>query len=425
MSLRQFLFMLVLLIASCFLSFSLFSQPTTTGMLAYFPLNGNTTNAGPASITASAVNTTYTTNNANVANKALQFGGTTSSYIDFTDNGNLDFSGTNNFTVAFSFFFNGSSTSGLVDNCLNYGGWGVWLWSTVAGTWNLQFNYRNASVGSAAATAFTIGVWHHVAAVRNNGTISLYIDGAHRLSASEGTIAPSYPINMIAGGMAYGAFSPPRYNPFGGKIDEMRIYNRALSAAEIAGLVPSALPLPVQLGNFAAVKQNAGIQLNWETLSEQNTDHFEIERSGDGVLFSSVGRVNAAGNSSDRKYYSFMDYQPLPGVNFYRLKMADIDRIYTYSRVVVVKNEDNNIDMQVFPNPASDVLQLKIKAAQQETAGISITDAAGKVVAQRNAELLQGINTISLPVLQFPADKYYITISRSSGRQTLPFIKKQ
>ncbi|MEK7226351.1 MAG: LamG domain-containing protein, partial [Bacteroidota bacterium] len=318
MKLRQLLLFVVILLASCYLSFSLFSQPATTGLLAYFKLNGNTTNSGSASITASAISTSYTTNNAGAANNAVQFAGNLNSYIDFTDNGNLDFSGTANFTISFSFFFNGSSTSGLIDNCLNYGGWGVWLWSTVAGTWNLQFNYKNNSVGSAAATSFTTGVWHHVAAVRNNGTISLYIDGAFRFSATEGSTAPAYPINMIAGAMAFGSFSPPRYNPFGGKIDEIRIYNRALSVSEIAVLTPYSLPL--KLGDFTAVRKPAGIQLNWETITEQNVSHFEIERSSDGSSFNTIGQVTARGNSTDKQYYTFTDQQPAAGTNFYRLK---------------------------------------------------------------------------------------------------------
>ncbi|MBK9484510.1 MAG: LamG domain-containing protein [Chitinophagaceae bacterium] len=214
---------------------------TTAGLIAYFPFSGNYTNAGPANVTASGVSTSFTTNSCTAPNTAVQFQGNLNSYIDFIDNGNLDFVGTNNFTVSFNFFFNGNSTSGLVDNCLNYGGWGVWLWSTVAGTWNLQFNYKNNSVGSAAATNFTTGSWHHATAVRNNGTISLYIDGVFRLSATEGTTAPNYPINMQAGAMCYASFVPPRYNPFGGKIDELRIYNRALSAAEILVVSNAAL----------------------------------------------------------------------------------------------------------------------------------------------------------------------------------------
>ena len=421
MKLKQLLLLFVLLITSCLLSFSLLAQ-TTVGMLAHFKFDGSVTNLGSATVTGTATNTSYTTNNAGGTNKALQFGGNLNSLVDFTDNGNLDFSGTTNFTISFSFFFNGSVTSGLVDNCLNYGGWGVWLWSTVSGVWNLQFNYKNNSVGSAAATNFTIGTWHHVAAVRNNGTISLYIDGVLRLSATEGTMTPSYPINMIAGAMAYGGYSPPRYNPFGGKIDELRIYNRALSAAEIITLTP--FSLPSKLGDFTAAKQLSGIKLNWETLSEQNTSHFEVERSSDGTSFTSIGRVNASGNAADRQYYSYTDNQPVPGTNFYRLKLVDIDGALTYSRVIAVKNDKSLITLQLFPNPVSDVLQVQIPSAQKETVTIMITDAGGKTVYSTMQQLTEGNNAASIPVQHLSKGSYLLIINSREEKQTKFFIKQ-
>lgn len=422
MKLKQFLLLVALLIASCLFSFSLFAQPTTAGLVCHFKLDGNTTNTGPANVTATAISTTYTTNNANAANRALQFAGNLNSYINFTDNGFTDFSGTNNFTISFSFFFNGTSTSGLIDNCLNYGGWGVWLWSTVAGTWNLQFNYRNNSVGSAAGTNFTIGVWHHVAAVRNNGTISLYIDGVFRLSATEGTATPTYPINMIAGAMAYASFSPPRYNPFGGKIDEIRIYNRALSTAEIAILTPYSLPL--KMGDFTAHKKTGGIQLNWETLTEQNSSHFEVERSTDGTHFTYTGTIPASGNSTDKKQYSFLDGNAATGMNYYRLKLVDQDASSTYSRIIAVRNSGTTDDLQLFPNPARDVLQVQVNSMQQETITLRISDASGKQVHQQPITLQEGTNTISLPVLHLVKGLYFLTTENKHGRLSRTFIKQ-
>ncbi len=420
MKLKQLLLPFAVLIIACGLSFSLFAQ-TTVGMLAHFKLDGNTTNIGSANITASAVSTSYTTNHAGAASKALQFGGNLNSYLDFVDNGNLDFTGTNNFTISFSFIFNGSSTGGLIDNCLNYGGWGVWLWSTVTGTWNLQFNYKNNSVGSAAATNFTIGTWHHVAAVRNNGTISLYIDGSFRLSATEGTVTPTYPINMQAGAMCYGGYTPPRYNPYGGKIDEIRIYNRALAAAEIAILVGYSLPL--KMGDFTATKKTSGIQLNWETFSEQNSSHFEVEHSTNGTNFNFNGRVEAKGQSDIKQSYSFNDPAPASGINFYRLKLVDKDGSFTYSRVIAVKST-NEMTLQLFPNPAKDVLQVQLPSSQRETATIIITDATGKTHYTTTMKLQEGNNAASIPVQHLPAGIYYLIVDNGQGRQSKSFIKQ-
>ncbi len=421
MKFKQLLLLAVLLITSCLLSFSLFAQPTTVGMLAHFKLDGSATNLGPANITCTPVGTSFTTNNANVANKAIQFAGNVNSYVDFIDNGNLDFTGTTNFTISFSFFFNGTSNGGLIDNCLNYGGWGVWFWQQVTGTWNIQFNYKNSSVGSAAATAFTLNRWHHVAAVRNNGILSLYVDGVFRLSAAEGTMTPTYPLNTIAGAFSFSGYSPPRYNPLNGKMDEIRLYNRALSAVEIANLVGYSLPL--KMGDFTATKKTSGIQLNWETITEQNTSHFEIEKSTDGNNFSNIGQVNAAGNSTDKLTYAFLDAAPGNRTNFYRLKMADIDGAFTYSRIIAVKNT-NSVGIELFPNPVNDVLQVQLASDKKEIATVTITDATGKNIYSKQTTLNEGNNAMSIPVWQLSKGLYHISISTDSNRQTSQFIKQ-
>jgi hypothetical protein len=420
MKLKQLLLFIIILFASCWLSFSLFAQ-TTAGMLAHFKMDGSITNLGSANVTGTAIGTSYTTNNAGAANKAIQFAGNVNSYVDFVDNGNLDFPSGTNFTISFSFFSTGTGNSGLIDNCLNYGGWGVWFWSIQSGVWNIQFNYKNNSVGSAGATAFTLNQWHHVAAVRNNGTISIYIDGAFRLSAAEGATTPSYPLNMIAGAFAYSGYNPPRYNPLNGKLDEVRIYNRALSAAEILQLVGFSLPL--KMGDFTANKKLNGIQLNWETITEQNTSHFEIERSTDGINFISIGSVNATGNSAIKQYYSFIDVQPSSGTNLYRLKLIDMDAAFTYSRVIAVKNEIL-ISIQVFPNPVSDVLQVQLPSDKKEKVNIIITDAAGKSVYFKPLQLNEGNNAISIPVQHLSKGTYYLVIDNQESRQSKVFIKQ-
>lgn len=418
MKLKQILLLIILLTGSCLLSFRLAGQ-TTVGLVSHFKLQGNTLNQVAGGITATATGTTYTTNNANVANSAIQFPGNVNSWVEIFNGNALDFTG--DFTIQLGFFFNGTATSGLVDNCLNYGGYGVWFWSTVAGTWNIQFNYKNNSVGSAAATSFSLNRWHTVTAVHSGTTISVYIDGAFRLSATEGTTAPTYPINPIFGAMAYGSFSPPRYNPLNGKMDEVRFYNRALTPAEIANL--TGFTLPMRLGDFTGLRKNSSIDLNWETLSEGNSKSFEIERSSDGSNFQTIGTIQAKGSSNTRQAYLFSDIHPLAGVNYYRLNMVDYDGANTYSRIIAIQNEVL-ADIRFFPNPARDVLQLQIPSARKDQAIITITDASGRALKQTSYNLGEGNNAISLPVLSYPAGNYYLVIKTAAGQQSKMFVKQ-
>src|SRR5438046_5942311 len=79
-------------------------------------------------------------------------------------------------------------------------------------------------VGTSALTANT---WAHLAATYDGATMGLYVNGVQVTSrAQTGAIATSTNPLQIGGDSIYGQY-------FAGRIDEVRIYNRALSAAEI------------------------------------------------------------------------------------------------------------------------------------------------------------------------------------------------
>ncbi len=117
------------------------------------------------------------------------------------------------------------------------------------------------------------------------------------------------------------------------------------------------LVLPVTLVQFKAAYNGASVELNWLTASEQNSDHFEIQRSADGVQFTAIGNVKAAGNSISSAY-TFTDGLPYAGNNYYRLKMVDIDGRFKYSVVLLVRSDDNKKGIAIYPNPVKDYVQM-------------------------------------------------------------------
>lgn len=75
------------------------------------------------------------------------------------------------------------------------------------------------------------GTWHHIVAMRSGSTVSLYQDGGfvRSTSASAGTLANVQPLNI-------GRETDGSQYYFNGSTDELRIYNRALSIAEVKQL---------------------------------------------------------------------------------------------------------------------------------------------------------------------------------------------
>lgn len=115
--------------------------------------------------------------------------------------------------------------------------------------------------------------------------------------------------------------------------------------------------LPVRLSHFSGSIQQGINELRWETAKEQLSSHFEILRSIDGHTFHSIGKVAAAGNSSELKSYRFSDRQPNNGTNFYKLLSVDLDGTTAYSKVVLL-NRNSNEALKVFPVPVQDELHI-------------------------------------------------------------------
>jgi Concanavalin A-like lectin/glucanases superfamily len=408
--------------------YSSHAQPTA-GLVAYWPMNGNFNDGGPNALNGSNSGTTATTDRNGQANSAMNFANpstTATNVAQFAllpSSSLLNFSGTQNFSISFWAYVNSPviHPGGIFDNNLNTAGPGVWMWNA-NGFPQVQFNYKNLSVGTPNA-AFPLATWFNVVCARNNGTISIYINGVLSVSGAEGSTAPTYPIAARFGTMSSTSFPPSyNYNGFNGKLDEMRIYNRALSALEIAGLAV----LPVQLNSFTATKNNADVLLRWQTDEEVNNSHFNVQRSSDGINFTDIAQVNASGTASAPANYQYLDItvKAIAATTiYYRLQQVDKDGRKKLSDILLVKYSPASNLLTLLQNPVHDVLRLQINMPAKETVSVVVTNAAGQQVLVKNLPLNPGDNFTSIPVQQLAKGMYHITLLSASGKQTLPFAK--
>lgn len=168
--------------------------------------------------------------------------------------------------------------------------------------------------------------------------------------------------------------------------------------------------LPVSLLNFEYKKINTAIQLHWQTAFEQNSDHFNIERSNDGNQFLSLGSINASGNSQTMKDYYYTDYNPLNGINYYRLKQVDKDGNYKYSKVLNADMQKKN-QMLLYPNPAADHTELVFNKPAKGTV-VVIFNASGQIL--KTITVADGQTRQLLDISSFPRGEYMIRINDES-----------
>ncbi|WAC11454.1 hypothetical protein [Dyadobacter pollutisoli] len=114
-----------------------------------------------------------------------------------------------------------------------------------------------------------------------------------------------------------------------------------------------AIVLPIDITYFKAEKSEEKVMLSWETAWEKNSKEFVVERSADLKDFQAIGTLKAAGETTGRMQYEFIDDNPLTGANYYRLRMVDRDGSFSFSKTLDVITPTPESAIQVLPNPAS------------------------------------------------------------------------
>jgi hypothetical protein len=165
--------------------------------------------------------------------------------------------------------------------------------------------------------------------------------------------------------------------------------------------------LPVRLISFNAVQEGTSAVLQWATSSEENASHFDIEHSGTGSIWTSLGSVKSKGSESSNTTYSF-PVTPASGSNYFRLKMVDMDDTFSYSRIVQVKGEESE-KSYVYPNPVIDRIQLS-EIELNRFYRITVQDILGNVLFESEKMDKTGIDAN-----QFPSGMLIVKVTKTDG----------
>ena len=141
------------------------------------------------------------------------------------------------------------------------------------------------------------------------------------------------------------------------------------------------LPLPVDFLRLEATPQGKKVLLKWTSFVEKDLDHYDIEKSVDGVSFVKMGDQKALGNKGLAQNYNTADVSPANGLNYYRLKVYDMDGTSRYSQIVSAK-VTFDAGFSIYPNP-NDGSYVKISSEVALPEGdiqVTITDISGKLV---------------------------------------------
>lgn len=148
----------------------------------------------------------------------------------------------------------------------------------------------------------------------------------------------------------------------------------------------ASLPLPLTLLSFTAVKTGDNGLLSWTTTNEKDLSRYIIQKSSDGARYTDLDSLPAAADSNAIHSYHYTDVHLLPGVNYYRLRMRDIDGRLTWSPVRTLDGS-GRARISVYPNPVEDgtiYISSSVNCRQ-----VRLTDVSGKTIVDKK---VQGFN---------------------------------
>ncbi len=179
-------------------------------------------------------------------------------------------------------------------------------------------------------------------------------------------------------------------------------------------------PLVVKLLDFEGhTVNNQYVLLTWDTQSEQNSDHFEVERSSNLLNFQTIAYVKGAGTSNTKKSYSAVDNNPKEGLNYYRLKQVDSQGISTYSSSIIVRF-GTDIAPRLFPNPANSTFTLV--QGQEIINEVIIYDMTGKVL-KRISNTTANTNLV-VTMNELAPGTYIVALKSDSRDYQIKLIKR-
>lgn len=203
--------------------------------------------------------------------------------------------------------------------------------------------------------------------------------------------------------------------------------NPASSAATRFRVVfKRAAVLPVTIVSVNAVLQNNEVAVSWTVENEINISQYEVERSADGINFTSVAVKDAAGNTATHRY-SITDKHPLKGYNYYRIKYIDETGKVQYSIIVKVNNAAAAQPLiTVYPNPVTDnIIHIQFDNYATGKYKARLMNEAGQLVYETTVTISNSNDkTVIKPSVQLAAGSYLLELAGAAAVITKKIMVK-
>lgn len=174
-------------------------------------------------------------------------------------------------------------------------------------------------------------------------------------------------------------------------------------------------PTPVELTSFEGNYSNQAVNLEWMTASEMNNAEFVVLKGESPNDLKALATIAGAGNSCEIMKYSYRDHAVKSGIYYYQLKQVDFDGTEEYLKTISVACEDENLQIDAYPNPFKNSLRIVLSEQASNAAEIEVCDMTGTVV-RKITTLHLNSNELFLDNLESLNSGVYVLRFKDKGR---------
>ncbi|WP_276501191.1 T9SS type A sorting domain-containing protein [Terrimonas pollutisoli] len=183
-------------------------------------------------------------------------------------------------------------------------------------------------------------------------------------------------------------------------------------------------PLPVMFDHVIAYGKNNGVIIEWSNLTERDIATYFVERSGNGSDYSIVSQILPKSNRDDKASYQYFDNNPLPGLNFYRIKVIEKSMKIIFSKVLRVERDKEKHGISLYPNPVTNnQLIIALSGVREGNYNLTLFNSAGQNAFRDiiNNKGSSTIKTLKLPSAIRPGI-YNLVITGDNYRESKTLI---
>lgn len=133
-------------------------------------------------------------------------------------------------------------------------------------------------------------------------------------------------------------------------------------------------PLALNLRSFYGYQEENMNRLQWTSSFDFSASYFEVRKSINGVIWETIGTVEANRESGSNFSYSFDDLYPFEGISYYRLATFDMDGVYQLSDIISV---DRSSISTYYTN---NLITVGFTALPNKTYTLNIYDLSGALI---------------------------------------------